>query len=446
VKRTSVTIAVAICVLLIGASVASAAGFEVAELSVRQLGNAYAGKAASGSDAAIAYFNPAGMTLFDKNEFAVPIHLLSTRGSWNDDGSTGVGPPLGDGSLGGGDGGEPGGLTMIPNLYFIWVATEDLRVGLSINAPFGLTTEYDDGWQGRYHAIKSELKTLAVNPSVAYRIDEVFSVGAGVSWMYADAELTQEVDFGTIGFAALGPGAGLLGMVPQGTDGAAGIEGDSSAWGWNLGFLIEFSKFTRVGIAYRSGYLQKIEGDANFHVPDEASILKQSGAFKNTGGTVRLKLPDQFYISLYTEITDEWAFMADITWTGWSVFKELKVTYDNPNQPTTVMTQNWEDVLRYSIGATYKPTDALVLRIGGAYDESPIPDETRTPRIPMNDRWWFALGATWFIDDAWSVDLSWMHVFIKDGKIDDTTETGQRLRGRIEASADVLGLQVNFRF
>ena len=445
-KRTSVTIAVAVCVLLVGADVASAAGFEVAELSVRQLGNAYAGKAASGSDAAIAYFNPAGMTLFEENEIALPLHLLWTQGTWNDDGSTGVGPPLGDGSLRGGDGGEPGGMTFIPNLYFIWVATEDLRVGLSINAPFGLTTEYDDGWQGRYHAIKSHLTTMAVNPSVAYRLDEVFSIGAGFTWMYADAELSQEIDFGTIGFSQLGPGAGKLGMVPQGSDGYGAITGDSHAWGWNVGLLVEFSESTRMGFAYRSGFLQNIEGDSKYRVPSEASVLKQGGAFKNTGGATRLKLPDQFYVSLYTEVTDEWAIMADITWTGWSVFEELRITYDNPNQPTTVLPENWEDVMRYSLGATYTPTDDLVLRIGGAFDESPIPDETRTPRIPTNDRWWFALGASWYIDEAWSVDLSWMHVFIKDGKIDQTTQTGQRLKGKFKGSADVLGLQVNFRF
>jgi len=446
VKRTSVAIAIAFCVMLIGADVASGAGFEVAELSVRQLGNAYAGKAASGSDAAIAYFNPAGMTLFEGNSLSLPIHLLQTRGSWNDNGSTGIGQPLGDGSLGGGDGGDPGGMVVIPNLYFIWSATEDLKVGLSINSPFGMATEYDDGWQGRYVASLTELVTINVNPSVAYRLDEVFSIGAGISWQHAEAELTNEIDFGTIGWAALGPGAGKLGMIPQGTDGRGGVEGESDAIGWNIGLLIEFSKSTRIGLAYRSSILQNLDGDAKFKVPSEASVLKQSGAFKNTGGNVRLKLPDQFYISLYTEITDEWTFLADITWTGWSVFEEIKITYDNPNQPTTVIEENWNDVMRYSIGFNYKPMEDLVLRIGGAFDESPIPDESRSPRIPTNDRWWFALGASYQINEMFSVDLSWMHVFIRDGRIDQTTATGQRLKGSFEGDADVLGLQVNVSF
>ncbi|MEN8148701.1 MAG: outer membrane protein transport protein [Planctomycetota bacterium] len=439
-KRTTLAIAIALCALLFAADTANAAGFEVAELSVRQLGNAYAGKAASGSDAAIAFFNPAGMTLFEKSMVSVPIHLLQTRGSWNDDGSTGS-PFLGSPPLSGDDGGDPGGFTVIPCMYFIWALNEDFRVGLSINTPYGLTTEYDDDWQGRYNALKSSLVTFNFNPSVAYRIDEMFSVGAGISWMHAEAELTQTVDYGSIA-----AGAGVPGVAPQGADGFAGIEGDGDAFSWNIGFLIELSENTRFGLAYRSRIMVNIEGDAEFDVPASAAPITGGGSFVDTKGATRLKLPDQLYLSFFTKVAEDWDVMADITWTGWSYFEEIRITYDNPNQPVTVMPEDWNDVLRYSVGANWRPREDLTVRIGMAYDESPIPSSTRTPRIPTNDRFWFALGVSWQIDEMMSADFAWMHVFIEDGDIDQDVVTGQNLQGKFEGSADVFGLQFNISF
>jgi len=440
VKRTTLAIAVAMCAVLFAADVASAAGFEVAELSGKQLGNAYAGKAASGSDAAIAFFNPAGMTLFDKSMVSVPVHLLISRGSWKDGGSTGS-PFLGGPPLNGSDGGDPGGPTFIPCLYFVWVANEDLRVGLSVNSPFGLVTEYDDGWQGRYNALKSSLTTLNINPSVAYRINDTFSAGLGISWMHAEAELTQTVDYGSIA-----AGAGVPGVLPQGADGFAGIDGDGDAFSWNFGFLLELGPDSRFGLAYRSRIEVDIDGDAKYHVPAAAAPITGAGAFTNTKGHTTLKLPDQVYLSYFTKVAEQWDFMADITWTGWSYFDEIRIKYDNPSQPTTVMPEDWKDAVRYSVGANYRPADDWTLRAGLAYDESPIPSNTRTPRIPTNDRFWFALGVSWQIDEMFSADLAWMHVFIKDGNIDQTAPTGQRLKGHFEGDADIIGLQLNVSF
>jgi long-chain fatty acid transport protein len=442
VRRYSTIFAVVACLALIGAEAAYGAGFEVQELSTRSLGNANAGKAAAGEDAAIAFFNPAGMTLFKQMTLSVPVQALNTTGEFKNNGSSYVA----GGGIGGGDGGDPGGLSIIPSIYFIAPVMEDLAVGLSINSPFGLKTDYDSGWMGRYHALESDLKTYNVNAAVAYRFDEVFSVGAGVSWQYATATLSNAIDFGTIGFAQLGPGAGKLGLVPQGSDGEVELEGDSYGWGFNVGVLIEFSESTRLGIAYRSSVFHKIEGDTKFRVPSEASVLKGGGAFKNTDGEARLRLPPQAYVSFYTEITDEWAILADVTWTGWSSFEELNIRFDNRAQPTATTVYKWQDVMRYSIGANWKPLEGWTFRIGTAYDESPIPDSTRTPRIPTGDRYWAALGASWQISDMFSVDLSYAHIFIQNGRIDQTTSTGQRLKGTFEGSADILALQVNVAF
>jgi long-chain fatty acid transport protein len=423
-----------------GADLALGAGFEVAELSGRTLGNAYAGKAASGDDAAIVYWNPAGMTLFKQHHVSIPFHLLVTRGDWDDEGSLSVTGT----TLGGGDGGDPGDSTPIPNIYGIYSFSDDIKFGIAINAPFGLKTEYDDDWQGRYFGTESELKTININPAVAYRLDETFSLGLGVSAQHAEATLKNQVDYGTIVFSQAGPQGGVF---PESADGEAELEGDSWAFGINAGMLMEISETTRIGIAWRSRVVHQIkDGDAEFSVPGSASILKQAGLFKDTDADTRIGLPEQAYFSIFHQLNEEWDLLLDVTWTGWSRFNKLNVDFDNPAQPNSVTEYDWSDAMRYAVGATYRPMPELAIRFGGAFDESPIKDENRTPRIPTNDRWWLAIGAAYQVDDMFSVDLAWMHVFIRDGDIDLNSSTGQRLKGEFSGDADVFAIQVNVTF
>jgi long-chain fatty acid transport protein len=249
-----------------------AAGFEVAENSGKLLGHAYAGKAALAEDASTAFYNPAGLTRIKGFQAVFSYHALLPNGEWKDDGSTGAG----GGALGGGDGGDPGELVHLPCMYLVAPVDDNLRFGLSVNAPYGLKTEYNDGWQGRYHALTSELVTININPSVAWRIDEMFSVGFGVNIQRAEATLSSAIDFGAIAVDALGmKTAAMLGLLPETVDGEGEVTGDDWSFGWNIGVLVELDEKTRFGVAYRSPVRHTIEGDADFTVPSAAAPLRE---------------------------------------------------------------------------------------------------------------------------------------------------------------------------
>jgi long-chain fatty acid transport protein len=164
-----------------------------------------------------------------------------------------------------------------------------------------------------------------------------------------------------------------------------------------------------------------------------------------------LTLPQSFSVSLAHEV-DKWQWLADITWTGWSSFQELRVKYDNPNQPDSVTTENWNDTFRYSAGADYTLNDAWTLRGGLAYDETPIPDaEHRTPRIPGNSRTWLSLGTTYNINPSFIVDFGYSHLFVDDTPINNTLESTTcclpaTLNGTYESSVDIVsaGLRWNY--
>ena len=169
---------VAIPILL--PSAAHGAGFSLIEQSVSAMGNAYAGAAASAEDATTVYFNPAGMVYLPQSQLVVGAHAIRPSGHFNNEGSvSALGRP------GTGEGGDLGSWAVVPNLYYSHVVTPDIRIGIAVNAPFGLKTEYDKDWIGRFQAMKSELKTYNINPAVAFRVNDRLSLGLGVSVMYA---------------------------------------------------------------------------------------------------------------------------------------------------------------------------------------------------------------------------------------------------------------------
>ena len=313
-----------------------------------------------------------------------------------------------------------------------------------MTTPFGLKTEYDDTWVGRYHAVETAMATININPSIAREVNDKLSVGAGFNILLADIILTSAVDFGS-----------LLG-APQLVDGFAELKADNLtfnefAWGVNLGMTYDFNENTRLGIAWRSEVEITAKGKADFSVPTGAAPVLASGAFQDTSLKAKVTLPQSFSVSVKHDINDL-TLLTDITWTGWSSFEELRIQYANPFQPDSVTTEAWEDTFRYSIGADYKYSDKITLRTGIAYDQTPIPDaDHRTPRVPGNDRKWLSFGLTYEMTPALIMDVGYSHLFISDADTTNQLESSiaplnATLNGTYEASVDILSAQLTWNY
>ncbi len=421
---------------------AHAAGFAIIEQSVSGLGNAYAGGAASAQDATTIFYNPAGLTQLKKPELILGGHLIIPNAKFHNNNSTHVLQPLTTIPLRGNDGGNAGVTAFVPNFYFSSPINDRFSIGIGVNSPFGLQTEYDKDWVGRYHAIKSAVKTVNINPTIAYKLTDQLSLGAGISIQYIKAELTNAIDFGTIGSLK-----GIPGLSPQNADGFAQLKGDSWAAGFNFGVLYSFSENTRIGFSYRSQIKHKLHGKAKFS--DVPAALR--AVFNDSDVTARLTLPDMASLSFYHSFNEQWAVMADITWTGWKSFNELRIKYENPLMQDTVITTNWKNSMRYSIGVSYKPIEKLIIRAGIAYDETPIPDaKHRTPRIPDTDRTWIALGLGYKFSDNILFDIGYAHLFFKTSHIDKDPVGEDELRGGLKGHykghVDITSLQLVYRF
>lgn len=432
-------------ILAFAAGSANGAGFAIIEQGVSGLGNAFAGGSAVAEDPTTVFFNPAGMTRLAGNQVALAGHVIVPQGEFDNKGSTDwTGSPLT-----GGDGGDAAKTAFVPNAYYTVRLQDGLAFGVGMSAPFGLETDYKRDWVGRYHAVKSDLVSININPSLAFKMTDHVSFGLGFNAQYVDAELSNAIDFGgIIDFQTLAAG-GMPPGLTQNADGFLQLEGDSWAFGFNAGLLVEFTPNTRLGVAYRSQVHHKVEGDAEYsNVPEALGSV-----FVDTEVTADVDLPASASASLYHRFNRYLAVMADVTWTQWSVFEELRFEFDSA-QPDGVTTTNWNDSWRYSAGLTYNPTERWALRTGIAFDETPIPNaKRRTPRIPGDDRFWVAAGIGYRVLRWFDFDVGYVHIFIDDPKIDkDTGSPGDEdffrgsLKGTYDASVDIFSAQVNFRF
>ncbi len=435
-----------------------ASGFAIIEQSVSGLGNAFAGGAASAQDATTVFYNPAGMTILKGAEFIAAAHVIIPSAKFRNSASvTSIGPPLTGGN--GGDGGQTG---VVPNLYYTRPFTDRLIFGLGINAPFGLSTKYDDGWIGRYHALKSEVKTVNINPSLAYKVDDHWSVGGGIDVQHLDATLTNAIDQASIcnglpiaAVCAL-PAVGLpaASIASTATDAAVDLSADDWGLGYNLGLLYEVNPNLRFGLAYRSKISYTLKGTADFQ---GANALRAAIAAAGTPAALAgfavdqtvsadITLPEMVSLSAYHHYGSKLAVMGDITWTRWSRFKQLVINFD-AGHPTQIQPENWRNNLRYSLGVTYDLDSDWTLRAGAAYDQTPIRNATyRTPRIPGNSRTWLAMGAGYRLNDKLCLDVGYAHLFVSDTSIANAeVNTGHTLIGSFDSQVDIVSAQLNWQ-
>jgi long-chain fatty acid transport protein len=424
---------------------ASASGYGVREWSAAAMGASYAGASATGSDASFLAYNPAtlaGVGIYDSSLSLTGL-FPSSSATYTTATTSALTPT--------------GGLTTpdgiiknayVPNLAARVRLSPNWAVGLAIYAPWGLSTDYEDGWAGRYYALKSELLTVNAMPTVSYQLSDSFAVAAGLQIQYATGTLSNAVDTGTIGALFAVPGA-----VPGTQDSLAAFDADGWGVGFTLGVMGEIADGITVGLSYRSAVTHTLDGTLDFTLDSAgvgAALAGAAGILVDTDAETVLTTPDRISIGARVRLSEQWTALGEFDWTNWSRFQELRVVSDNPLQPDDVTIAQWEDSLFGSIGLEYQPNQQWTLRAGAGIDASPIPDETRNPRIPDADRTWVSIGFTVQATESISISASYAHLFLPDEPVAlNQLQTGNELRGNIvgegEAGANFFGIQLSYR-
>ncbi len=417
-RRIDILPTTSLFLLGLGLSNLHAAGFQLAERSVKGLGRSFSGESAIADDASVIASNPAGIILLDDNSISKGLQYV--RPSIDVEGISPVGPAHASGI---------GKDALIPHFYYTRKINEDLSIGLGTFSSFGLASDYSDSFAALAGTETSEITTATINPSLAYRVNESWTIGAGFNALYAHGRLTARNTSSD--------------MVP-GIIGARlfDLEGDDWGFGWNLGLLHEVSKQTRIGLHYRSAVKLNIEGEAS------GDLVALTGT-NERDAHLNVELPDTVELSIYHEINDQWAVHGDVLWTNWSKFKQLAPLVHPAIDGQLLVEENWEDSFRYAIGATYQHNKQITFRFGIALDESPVSSVAdRTLRIPDADRLWVSIGATVRLNDCYNLDFGYTHIFTNDAEIDFESTGGNegQFRGTASGDVDLFGIGISGTF
>ena len=399
-----------------------------------------AGKNTRTDNATTAFNNPAGIGHLDaKHAFSVDFTYYMPSATFNDTGSTdALGAPLT-----GSNGGDAGVDTLVPGFYYAHQLDEKWGFGVSLNVPFGLETDWSDPtWIGRYQSINIGIETLNLNPSVSYKFNEAVSLGFGINVQRAEADLKNAIDFAAVCFDQLGPAAcnGIGIPALQSADGLLALNGDDTAYAYNIGFLYKKNDM-RFGVTYRSEYKYTLEGNANFTMPPQAILFDP--LFTDTTGKVELTLPEIVSLGFQYDV-NRWSWMVDATLTRWSTIKEYRIQFANPAQPDQVLPRNWDDTWRFAVGSDYKYSDTLKLQGGIGYAESAIPDSTFDPTLPISDAYWVNIGATYYPSKTFNIAFGLSHIIFDDRSINYTGSYGETVRGDIDNELNVLNATLNW--
>jgi len=401
-------------VLLFAATSAMAAGFRLPEQGAKAMGMGMAFTAQADDPSAI-YYNPAGIVQLEGQNVMIGGTYIRENGA-EFTGTT----PL---TLSTSTSETQEDLDfVIPNAYWTRKAAPDFAYGVGIFAPFGLGQKYGNRQTSifRNQVTNVEIQTIVVNPTVAWKINDVLSVGAGVDFMYGKAKLSQ---------------AGVVNVGAPLNIFQLDLDGQGTAWGYNFGVLLTPEGNFKVGASYRSGFRLDIKNanvnlwEINSTVPfippglSAADVFGGSSTY-HTSASTTINMPATFQLGV-AYILDRLTLEVDLDWTFWSAFKTLKIDIENNTAllPDANRPEMWKDVVGVDVGAEYRVTDPMALRLGFRYDPSPVPANTLSPLLPDSDRFFYCAGAGYKFRN-WTFDLSYMYLDKKDRTVNNQTPNG----------------------
>ncbi len=405
-NKNKITLSLAAALILGMSANTMAAGFQLAEYSATGLGRAFAGEAAMADNAGAQFRNPAMLTYLEGTQFSIgAIYVdpnIDVEGSVN--GTQTKASDIANSAV-------------IPNFYLSHQLNDKVFLGLAFGTNYGMETELAGDYQATQFGNQAKVTSIEINPNIAYKINEQFSVGGGVRYVIGE---------GHFGAALPNNGPDLKYM-----------EGDDTSWGWQLGTAWQINENNRIGFNYRS--------EVDLNLSGSASGLVYGG--KTQPGSMDLTLPATAELASYHQLTDKVAVHASFNWTDWSSFEKLEANIPSySSSPDLIKEENWEDNYRLAVGTTYQYTNKLVLRSGIAYDTSAVSDEHRTQTIPETDRLWLSVGAGYNWSQNLTLDAGFTYIFAKDAPMNEVDPSLGQFKGETTGSIWLVGVQASYRF
>jgi long-chain fatty acid transport protein len=416
------------------------AGFQIPEQGGASMGMGMTG-IGKADDLSAVYHNPAGLTQLKGNHVYFGLAGIAPKATYTRTDFDGED--------------TKDDLIPIPLLAFstdFGGRFEHLVAAFAVNAPFGLRDEYDKLGAQRYITTHISLATVYTGPYAAWQITPKVSIGGGVQYVYATAELGQKINYGgALYLQALQLAPALadprMNENPD-LDGILEVEdATDSGFAGNIGILVMPTDNLQLGLSWRSGIDLDIEGDATLTVPDMVTLLS-GGLMQSyeTAGKVTISLPQTIGAGISYQPREDLTIASDINWINWSVYEDIDFDFENNTLflPDAANPRDWEDALAFRIGAEYLLANRYALRAGYIHDQTPIPDKTHGPELPTSNRNTITIGFGYQWNHV-AVDLAYAHMFIDDRTVEESLRNPEPV-GTYECSANIFGISLGYAF
>lgn len=407
--------ALLISFVLFAHSLVLAGGFQTGTQGARAMGmgHAFVGMA---SDPSAIYFNAAGLTNLRGINFMAGTTLIMPKVDF-------TGPkPLTTVST-------TVSRTFTPiNIYGTYSMDNGLSFGLGVFNPFGLGSEWPEDWVGRPLSVKSELRTFYINPTVAYKLTDQLSLGAGFNYIISSVEFYRVVDIPQIG------------PFPPASKVGFNLEGDGkSAYTFNVGLLFKPFDYLSLGVAYRHSAKIDFEGDLKIsNLPATHTSFFPEGKAKTS-----ITMPYDLRVGISTIPMENLTVNADFQYVGWSSYKELFVDFEQNTVAWTDQGQkrDWKNTITFRIGGEYdyKP---FAFRLGYVYDGSPIPTKYMDPSLPGANRHEFTVGLGYKLMQNLTLDVAYQFISFTQ----DVSDSDFGFNGEYKNSTNLVGFNVSYGF
>lgn len=314
-------------------------------------------------------------------------------------------------------------------LYVSHTFNDKISAGLGVFNPFGLGTEWNGTWEGRYIATKSKIETFNINPVVSCQITPDLSFAAGLDVILLDATLEKKVNLSPLGLP----------------DANQKFKGDGTGAGYNLGIAYNAGHGISLGASYRSEVEIDVKGNVSFDLP--SPLL--AGTLPNSGGKTSITLPRQLLAGVAYQANDRVTVETGFRWEDWRSFKESRVELNRPVAGQTTITEPkyWHDTFAVNVGGKYRLNDTFTLLAGYLYGWNAVPDDTFEPSVPDANSHLFCLGTDMVFNNI-KLAVSYAYQLQEERSKNNTVgaATGGAANGTYNADIHLLGLGVTYRF
>jgi len=384
---------------------ALAAGYSTNTTSTAALATSYAGSSTGSHDISNMHHNPAILSKFDKQFIASISYLDVDIDPQNETYG-------GSANSAGAQTGDAGVNVVIPAFYFSTPIAQDTNLGLLVNSPFGLATEYNHEWAGATLNNDTEIKTINLGTKLSHKLTDKLSVGLGIN--------AQKLQY----TATFKNHANSTYNKFKGSD-----------WGYGYSLGLNYDLCDRLSLG--AGYQSKVKHEVTGKYQVAGSVF---------GSYAKIETPESANIGAKYAINDKLNLMSDISWTRWSRNDVTPITNSATGSDIVTIESKWHDSFMYSLGGDYQYNNDLLIRFGGAFETGAPDDQYRSPNVPTGDVYWLNAGINYDLGNDLSVDATYLHQFYENVKVNRNDLASQTVNASYRTQVNLFSVALKKNF